>query len=115
MLWQYTEILFAVAGLATILSFYKNIDDIGRVFFLFVGAASWWGFAISLLKINFRWAGAQNVVSYTYIPSSESGFIYLFLGMGVIMLFIGLVRAVELVYEPMVSAADVLASRNEKF
>ena len=101
MLWQYTELLFIVAGLATILSFHKSIDRLGQVFFLLVGAASWVGFGIGLLKVNFKWGGSTTVVNYTYIPSTESPFIFLFLGMGLLMLIIGGIRAIELAYAPL--------------
>ena len=100
MLWEYTQILFVVAGLSTILAFHKNIDRVGKVFFLLVGAAAWFSFAISLLKITFKWGGSVNVISYTYIPSTESPFIYLFGGVGLVMLIIGLIRAFDLTYSP---------------
>ena len=114
MLWHYTQILFAVAGLATILSFHKNIDRIGQVFFLMTGAASWFGFGVSLLKITFKWGGATSVVSYTYIPSTESFFVYLFMGMGLIMLIIGLVRAWEIVYGPVMEYTAEMSGKKLK-
>jgi len=115
MLWQYTEILFAVAGLATILSFYRNIDRIGQVFFLFVGAAGWWGFGVSLLKITFKWGGSTTVVSYTYIPSTESAFVYLFLGMGMIMFIIGIIRAFELAYQPVIDYTAAMTGEKKQY
>jgi hypothetical protein len=114
MLWHYTQILFAVAGLATILSFHKNIDRIGQVFFLLTGATSWFSFGVSLLKINFKWGGATTVVSYTYIPSDESFFVYLFMGMGVVMLIIGLVRAWEIVFGPVMTYTASLTGQKLK-
>ena len=119
MLWQYTQVLFAVAGLATILSFHKNIDRIGQVFFLLTGAVAWFSFGISLLKITFKWGGATTVVSYTFIPSTESFFVYLFMGMGMVMLIIGLIRAWEIVFGPVMTyTAQLTGGRlkpNEEF
>lgn len=108
MLWHYTQILFAVAGLCTVLSFHKLIDKVGQVFFLMFGGASWMAFAASLLKITFKWGGSTSVVDYTYIPSTESPFIYLFGIMGFLMLLIGLVRAFELTYAPVVDRSKTL-------
>jgi len=102
MLWQYTEVMFAVAGLATILSFHKSIDRFGQIFFIFVGALFWNIFGISLLKINFKWGGSTSVVDYTYIPGAESPFIYAFMFMGLVMFLIGLIRALELTYQPVI-------------
>jgi len=114
MLWQYTEILFIVASLTTILCFHKNIEKIGQVFFMFVGAAAWFGFAVSLLKITFKWGGSTSVVSYTYIPSTESGFIYLFGSIGLIMLIIGILRAFELTYKPVVDYGSMMLEEKTK-
>jgi len=58
------------------------------------------GFAISLLKITFKWAGSVNVISYTYIPNTESGFIYLFGGLGLIMFIIAIIRILMDVFNP---------------
>lgn len=98
MLWEYTQILFMVAGLASVLSFHRAINDIGQIFFLLVGGSSWFAFGISLLKITFKWGGSQNVVSYTYIPSTEAPFVYLFMAMGGIMFALGCWRAWNLVF-----------------
>jgi len=115
MLWEYTQLLFAVAGIASILAFHKNIDKVGQVFWLFVGAMGWFSGAISLLKITFKWAGSTSVVSYTYIPNTESGFIYIFGVMGLIMLIIGVLRAFELTYQPAIKASGELVGDNKQY
>lgn len=102
MLWEYILILFVVALFGTILGFHRNIDRLGQVYMLLVSGASWLAFGVSLLKITFKWGGSTSVVSYTYIPSSESNFVYIFLALGLLNILIGIIRAWTLTYQPII-------------
>ena len=113
MLWQYIEIMFIVSGLSTILAFHKLIDKLGQVFFLLFGGITWMGFAISLLQIEFKFSGSQNIIPYTYIPGEESPFIFIFGIMGLMMFGIGCIRAAELTYKPLLRASDKMLGRTK--
>lgn len=114
MLWEYTQLLFITAMVVTVLSFHKNTEKFGRIFYLLLGAVFWPAFAVSLLKIEYKWAGSTTVVSYTYIPSTESiGLVYGFGAIGLIMLIIGLLRVIELTYTPLVDYTQALSTKRD--
>ncbi|GAG83941.1 unnamed protein product, partial [marine sediment metagenome] len=64
--------------------------------------------AISLLQVEFRWAGSINPISYTYIPTDGTGFIYAFGFMGLVMLGLGCVEAYRFVFTPVMEQSRVL-------
>ena len=72
------------------------------------------GFAVSLLTITFKWGGSTTVVSYTYIPSTESAFILIFGVLGLLMFIIGLLRAIELTYQPIIDYSSMMLGERKR-
>jgi len=114
MLWQYTELLFVFSCFCSLLAFYRGIDKVGRVLFLLVGGSSWMGFAVSLLKVHFKWGGSTSVVTYTYIPSTESNFVYIFGFLGFLMFLLGVIRAFELTYQPIIDYSSLMLGNRKR-
>ena len=116
MLFQYILLFFVSALVLTLLAFHKNVDKFGQIVCMFFSGIFWTSMAVSLLKIHFRWAGSTSVVSYTYIPSGESmGIVYSFGFLGVVLMGLGLLRAVELTYKPVVDGVSELSSEKKEY
>lgn len=68
---------------------------------MLLAGVMWPVFAVSLVDIDFRWGGASASVSYNFIPGNEAwGMVYGFGIIGLVLLIIGLVRAIDMVYTP---------------
>jgi hypothetical protein len=98
MLWQYTELLFVLGVFLTFMGFYTKVDRFARVMFIFFSAVVWNTVGQGLLKIDYKWGGSMNVVSYTFIPAGESAISYIFNWMTVIFIIIGFVRFIDIVW-----------------
>jgi len=87
--------------MCTMMAFLKQVKEHGELFFLFVGAMSWFMLAWSLVDLDFWFGGAVNPVHYNYIATWEvHTLLYGIGGVGIIMMLIGGIRVLGLLQQP---------------
>ena len=102
------QLLFLLALTFTVLSFSMGVDKFGRVFFMFFASITWFAFGIAQLKIKFMEGGSIGMVFYNFTMGSDNTppeLVYLYLGLGLLLFIIAIIRAISLVYGPVISGA----------
>jgi len=105
MIWPICQVFLTIGLVASILSFYKQIDKLGQVVFMFIAAVTWPVFGLSLMKITFYAGGSSAMVFWDFTLGGSytpAGIVWLFGGLGIIYLIIGIIRALELTYQPVI-------------
>ena len=116
MMYHYWMLLGVGAFLFTVLSFSKNaIDDLGKIFFMYIAAICWILFAYGVQSIHYYWGGSLSVVDYTFNPVNGEEYLGLIPGViGILMLFIGFYRTIYIFsYKPLVEEYQVAVKADD--
>jgi hypothetical protein len=105
MIWPILQALMTLALVATILSFTNFIDRFGRIFFTFIAAFTWFFVGLSMFKIRFMAGGSNAMVFYDFTLGTQatgSGIVWWCGGIGFILLVLGIIRAFDFQYQPVI-------------
>lgn len=105
MIWPIQQEFLVIALVFTLVSFYQRIEPLGRVFFMLFSGITWMSYAIGLFEITFHSGGSTAMVFWDYSlggSSTPTGIVYLFGLFGLMMFIMGIVRAIQLTYQPVI-------------
>jgi hypothetical protein len=98
MLFEYTLLLLAFSLVGMILMFDQTIEPVGRVFFMMMTGVLLSAGGLGLLTIDFKWAGSQNIIPYTFIPTNGEEWVpYAFVIISALLIVIAVWKATLLV------------------
>lgn len=101
-LWNIEVFLFVISTVFTILAFNRNTEALGQILYQVLGGFFWGAFGFGLFRMKFYWGGSLTFVSATYTLDAFTLVPYTFIMMGVLFVFIGIIRGVSLSGQPVV-------------